>query len=69
MREWAEDLFKKVNGDRYFLNSVNIVETTHTGNQPFNEATSKRHKWVGEDDGEITDIKYPADRPNFEVAL
>lgn len=69
VKQYAEILYKRVNGLDSKLNSINIIETTLTGNQEY--ATMKRNKinWIGEDDATITEPEYPKDRPNFEIAL
>lgn len=69
VKKLAEDLYKAVNGDDAKLNSINIIETTLTGNQEYSTMKKNKIQWVGEDDATITEPEYPKDKPNFEVAL
>ena len=69
VRQLAKDIYEAVNGVESKLNSINIIETTLTGNQEYSAMKKKKINWIGEDDATITEPEYPKDKPNFEVAL
>jgi len=51
------------------VNSINIIETTLTGNQPMSSWKKQRINWIGADDKTIKEQEYPKDKPDYEVAL
>lgn len=67
--KFAEELYKYVNGNDAKLHTINIIETSLTGNQQYSEMKKQKIKWIGEDDKKIKEPEYPKDRPDFEVAL
>lgn len=68
VKAFATVLWTKINPGA-FLNDLNIMETTLTGNQNYKTMMANKVQWRGLDDANVTAPVDPQDQPGFVVAL
>jgi hypothetical protein len=62
-------LYSHMNGVRAEIHSINMMETSLTGNQAYSTMKKSKTAWKGVDDDTIVPPVFPADKSDFVIAL